>query len=99
VITLALAKGRIFEETRPLLEEAGVAETPRLPQADPRDARRPAPARGAHADVPTYVQRGGRPGRGGPDLLAEQGRPTSPSTSASLPPRGRRAQSFDTPRR
>jgi len=78
VITLALAKGRIFEETRPLLERAGVrtAEDPeasrKLILATQRADLRLLVVRAA--DVPTYVQYGAADlGVAGLDLLAEHG--------------------------
>ena len=63
MITLALSKGRIFDESLPLLRARGieVAEDPgEEPQADLRDqpARRAGGAVRA-TDVPTYVQYGG----------------------------------------
>ena len=77
MITLALAKGRIHEETLPLLAAAGI-RTPA--DADPRSLIVP-PARGdlrlilvRAADVPTYVQYGAADlGVAGRDLLAEHG--------------------------
>jgi ATP phosphoribosyltransferase len=78
VITLALAKGRIFEETRPLLEKAGVraSEDPersrKLVLATQRADLRLLVVRAA--DVPTYVQYGAADlGVAGLDLLAEHG--------------------------
>jgi ATP phosphoribosyltransferase len=78
MITLALAKGRIFEETKPLLERAGVRanedpETSRkLILATQRPDLRLLVVRAA--DVPTYVQYGAADlGVAGLDLLAEQG--------------------------
>ena len=78
MITLALAKGRIFEETRPLLERAGVrtAEDPeasrKLILATQRADLRLLVVRAA--DVPTYVQYGAADlGVAGLDLLAEHG--------------------------
>jgi ATP phosphoribosyltransferase len=78
VITLALAKGRIFEETLPLLERAGVraAEDPeasrKLILATQRADLRLLVVRAA--DVPTYVQYGAADlGVAGRDLLAEHG--------------------------
>jgi ATP phosphoribosyltransferase len=78
VITLALAKGRIFEETRPLLERAGVraAEDPEMSRklilATQRADLRLLVVRAA--DVPTYVQYGAADlGVAGLDLLAEHG--------------------------
>jgi len=76
VITLALAKGRIFEETRPLLEKAGVraSEDPEVSRklilATQRADLRLLVVRAA--DVPTYVQYGAADlGVAGLDLLAE----------------------------
>ena len=78
MITLALAKGRIFEETQPLLERAGVraAEDPeasrKLILATQRADLRLLVVRAA--DVPTYVQYGAADlGIAGLDLLAEHG--------------------------
>ena len=76
--TLALAKGRIFEETLPLLAAAGIR-----PAEDPEASRKLILAtnrRGLRlilvraADVPTYVQYGAADlGVAGRDLLAEHG--------------------------
>ena len=78
MITLALAKGRIFEETAPLLAKAGVraAEDPetsrKLILATQRADLRLLVVRAA--DVPTYVQYGAADlGVAGADLLAEHG--------------------------
>jgi ATP phosphoribosyltransferase len=78
MITLALAKGRIFEETVPLLARAGVRvsddpETSRkLILATQRPDLRLLVVRAA--DVPTYVQYGAADlGVAGLDLLAEHG--------------------------
>jgi ATP phosphoribosyltransferase len=78
MITLALAKGRIFEETAPLLARAGVraAEDPetsrKLILATQRPDLRLLVVRAA--DVPTYVQYGAADlGVAGLDLLAEHG--------------------------
>ena len=78
MITLALAKGRIFEETAPLLQKAGVrvAEDPessrKLILATQRPDLRIVLVRAA--DVPTYVQYGAADlGVAGHDLLAEHG--------------------------
>jgi ATP phosphoribosyltransferase len=78
VITLALAKGRIFEETLPLLAAAGIrpAEDPersrKLILGTQRDDLRLILVRAA--DVPTYVQSGAADlGVAGRDLLAEHG--------------------------
>lgn len=78
VVTLALAKGRIFEETLPLLERAGIR-----PSEDAERSRKLILATSlAHlrlilvraADVPTYVQYGAADlGVAGSDLLAEHG--------------------------
>lgn len=76
--TLALAKGRIFEETLPLLAAAGIlpAEDPETSRKLILDTNRP----GLRlilvraADVPTYVQYGAADlGVAGRDLLVEQG--------------------------
>jgi len=78
VITLALAKGRIFEETLPLLAAAGIqpvedAESSRkLILATRRADLRLILVRAA--DVPTYVQYGAADlGVAGRDILAEHG--------------------------
>ena len=78
MITLALAKGRIYEETLPLLEAAGIrpaedAEASRkLILATNRPELRLILVRAA--DVPTYVQYGAADlGVAGSDLLAEHG--------------------------
>ncbi|HTS84339.1 MAG TPA: ATP phosphoribosyltransferase [Usitatibacter sp.] len=78
MITLALAKGRIFEETLPLLSAAGIrpAEDPeasrKLILATQRADLRLVLVRAA--DVPTYVQYGAADlGVAGHDLLAEHG--------------------------
>jgi ATP phosphoribosyltransferase len=78
VITLALAKGRIFEETQPLLAAAGIrpAEDPeasrKLILATQRADLRLILVRAA--DVPTYVQYGAADlGIAGRDILAEHG--------------------------
>jgi ATP phosphoribosyltransferase len=78
VITLALAKGRIFEETLPLLAIAGIE-----PTEDPERSRKLILATRdpdlrlilvRAADVPTYVQYGAADlGVAGRDLLAEHG--------------------------
>ncbi len=77
-VTLALAKGRIFEETLPLLAAAGIrpredAERSRkLILATDRQGLRLILVRAA--DVPTYVQYGAADlGVAGRDLLAEHG--------------------------
>jgi len=77
-VTLALAKGRIFEETLPLLAAAGIE-----PLDDPERSRKLilATLRAdlrlilvRAADVPTYVQYGAADlGVAGRDLLAEHG--------------------------
>src|SRR5512143_4146672 len=78
MITLALSKGRIFEETLPLLKAAGIEvtedpETSRkliLPTSDP--ALRVIIVRAS--DVPTYVQYGAADfGVAGRDVLMEHG--------------------------
>jgi ATP phosphoribosyltransferase len=78
VITLALAKGRIFEETRPLLDALGIhpAEDPdksrKLILGTQRPDLRLILVRAS--DVPTYVQYGAADlGVAGRDLLAEHG--------------------------
>ena len=78
MITLALAKGRIFEETMPLLAAAGIE-----PIEDPESSRKLILATRRPdlrlilvraADVPTYVQYGAADlGVAGLDLLAEHG--------------------------
>jgi ATP phosphoribosyltransferase len=78
VITLALAKGRIFEETAPLLAAAGIR-----PVEDPESSRKLILATQRPdlrlilvraADVPTYVQYGAADlGVAGRDILAEHG--------------------------
>ena len=78
MITLALAKGRIFEETLPLLSAAGIR-----PAEDPETSRKlilgtqRADLRLVlvrAADVPTYVQHGAADlGVAGLDILAEHG--------------------------
>ncbi len=75
-ITLALSKGRIFEETLPLLARAGIAVLD-----DPQTSRKlilPTSRAGLRvvlvraADVPTYVQHGGADlGVAGKDVLVE----------------------------
>jgi ATP phosphoribosyltransferase len=76
-ITLALAKGRIFEETLPLLAAAGIE-----PTEDESSRKLILATRDANlrlilvraADVPTYVQYGAADlGVAGRDLLAEHG--------------------------
>ncbi|HXZ50291.1 MAG TPA: ATP phosphoribosyltransferase [Usitatibacter sp.] len=76
--TLALAKGRIFEETLPLLAAAGIR-----PSGDPDASRKLILATNREglrlilvraADVPTYVQYGAADlGVAGRDLLVEHG--------------------------
>jgi len=78
MITLALAKGRIFEEAAPLLARAGVRAT-----EDPETSRKLILATQRAdlrllvvraADVPTYVQYGAADlGVAGLDILAEHG--------------------------
>ena len=78
MITLALAKGRILEETLPLLAAAGIT-----PAEDPEKSRKLILATNRAdlrlilvraADVPTYVQYGAADlGVAGRDLLAEHG--------------------------
>ncbi len=78
MITLALAKGRIFEETAPLLAAAGIR-----PVEDPESSRKLILATQRPdlrlilvraADVPTYVQYGAADlGVAGRDILAEHG--------------------------
>ena len=78
MITLALSKGRIFEETRPLLEATGIVllEDPeasrKLIIATSRPDVRVIVVRAS--DVPTYVQYGAADmGVAGRDLLLEHG--------------------------
>ncbi len=78
MITLALSKGRIFEETLPLLAAAGieVTEDPeksrKLILPTNRDDVRVVLVRAS--DVPTYVQHGGADlGVAGKDVLVEHG--------------------------
>jgi len=78
MITIALSKGRIYEETRPLLEAAGI-----VPAEDPDVSRKlilPTGNPGVRviivraSDVPTYVQYGAADlGVAGRDLLIEHG--------------------------
>jgi ATP phosphoribosyltransferase len=75
-ITLALSKGRIFEETLPLLTEAGIqtAEDPETSRKLILATRRPdvRVVLVRAADVPTYVQYGGADlGVAGLDVLLE----------------------------
>ena len=78
MITLALSKGRIFDETLPLLEAAGIrmAEDPeksrKLIIGTSREDLRVVLVRAS--DVPTYVQYGGADlGVAGKDVLIEHG--------------------------
>jgi len=78
MITLALSKGRIFDETLPLLEAAGIrmAEDPeksrKLIIGTSRSDLRVVLVRAS--DVPTYVQYGGADlGVAGKDVLIEHG--------------------------
>ena len=78
MITLALSKGRIFDDTRPLLERMGIRTTEdpersrKLILATTRDDLRVILVRAA--DVPTYVQYGAADlGVAGRDVLAEHG--------------------------
>jgi ATP phosphoribosyltransferase len=78
VITLALSKGRIFDETRPLLAAAGIA-----PAADAESSRKLIIGTAdpglrivvvRASDVPTYVQYGAADfGVAGKDVLMEHG--------------------------
>lgn len=78
MITLALSKGRIFEETLPLLKAAGIEVT-----EDPEKSRKlilPTTRADVRVvlvratDVPTYVQHGGADlGVAGRDVLLEHG--------------------------
>ncbi|WP_407068011.1 ATP phosphoribosyltransferase [Leptothrix discophora] len=78
MITLALSKGRIFEETLPLLAAAGIEVT-----EDPEKSRKLILATNRPdvrvvlvraTDVPTYVQHGGADlGVAGKDVLLEHG--------------------------
>ncbi|MFM2119669.1 MAG: hypothetical protein RL722_1137 [Pseudomonadota bacterium] len=77
-ITLALSKGRIFEETLPLLEAAGiaVAEDPEKTRKLILNTNRPdvRVVLVRATDVPTYVQHGGADlGVAGRDVLIEHG--------------------------
>ncbi len=77
-ISIALSKGRIFDETAPLLARAGIR-----PRSDPERSRKLVIAtnrRGLRliivraADTPTYVQHGGAElGIAGRDVLVEHG--------------------------
>jgi ATP phosphoribosyltransferase len=78
MVTIALSKGRIYEETKPLLEAAGI-----VPAEDPELSRKlilPTGTPGVRviivraSDVPTYVQYGAADlGVAGRDLLIEHG--------------------------
>jgi len=78
MITIALSKGRIYEETKPLLEAAGIVAS-----EDPEVSRKlilPTGNQGVRvivvraSDVPTYVQYGAADlGVAGRDLLIEHG--------------------------
>jgi ATP phosphoribosyltransferase len=78
MVTIALSKGRIYEETKPLLEAAGI-----VPAEDPEASRKlilPTGKPGVRviivraSDVPTYVQYGAADlGVAGRDLLIEHG--------------------------
>lgn len=78
IITLALSKGRIFDETLPLLKAAGI-----IPADDPERSRKLVIATNRAevkiiivraSDVPTYVQYGAADmGIAGKDVLLEQG--------------------------
>lgn len=77
-LTIALSKGRIFKETAPLLQAAGI-----VPQEDPESSRKLIlDTNHAHVkllvvratDVPTYVQYGAADlGVAGKDVLMEHG--------------------------
>ncbi len=77
-ITIALSKGRIFEETKPLLAAAGI-----VPLEDPESSRKLIIGTNLPevrliivraTDVPTYVQHGGADmGIAGKDVLYEHG--------------------------
>jgi ATP phosphoribosyltransferase len=78
VITLALSKGRIFDETLPLLARAGISVDPAL--ADSRSLILPTGDPGLRliivraSDVPTYVRYGAADlGVAGADVLLESG--------------------------
>ena len=78
MITIALSKGRIFDETLPLLAQAGI-----VPAEDPEASRKLIIATNQPgvriiivraSDVPTYVQQGGADlGVAGKDVLLEHG--------------------------
>ena len=86
MITLALSKGRIFDETMPLLKAAGIEAL-----EDPERSRKliigttRADVRlllVRASDVPTYVQHGGADlGVAGKDILIEHAAPASTSRS------------------
>ena len=77
-ISIALSKGRIYDETAPLLARAGIR-----PRADPERSRKLVLATNRRdirliivraADTPTYVQHGGAElGIAGRDVLVEHG--------------------------
>jgi ATP phosphoribosyltransferase len=77
-ITIALSKGRIFEETVPLLQAAGI-----VPAEDPESSRKLIIGTNREdvrliivraSDVPTYVENGGADlGIAGKDVLYEHG--------------------------
>jgi ATP phosphoribosyltransferase len=77
-ISIALSKGRIFDETAPLLARAGIR-----PKADPESSRKLIIGTNRRdvrlvvvraTDTPTYVQHGGADlGIAGRDVLAEHG--------------------------
>ena len=77
-ISIALSKGRIFDETAPLLARVGIR-----PRADPETSRKLVIATNQRdlrlivvraSDTPTYVQHGGADlGIAGRDVLAEHG--------------------------
>jgi ATP phosphoribosyltransferase len=77
-ITIALSKGRIFEETVPLLQAAGI-----VPAEDPESSRKLIISTNREdvrliivraSDVPTYVENGGADlGIAGKDVLYEHG--------------------------
>ena len=78
VLTIALSKGRIFKETLPLLQAAGVEplEDPESSRKLIIDSTRPDVRLiiVRASDVPTYVQHGGADlGVAGKDVLMEQG--------------------------